>query len=300
MSFLQHNLLRLAGANLVMVLLFTQPRAMAQNQVLPTVHPATQVKPSPVESFRLMLAMSPEEQKKYLAPRPPEIRQRLLDKLAEYQLLTAEEQELKLRGTELRWYVRPLMNLPPTNREAQLMTIPPGLRPQAAARIEEWDRMPARAQRTLMVHPEAIAYFTRWETIPNPPRPPSPADLLRRKMNDSLKRLVALPRAEREKTLEALPDEAERRQMQQTMQMFEKLKPGQRERCIQSFAAFASLSEAERQDFLKSAERWSQMSPTDREAWRELVERAPIMPPLLAPISPRPSGSPSPSKTNAG
>jgi hypothetical protein len=160
--------------------------------------------------------------------------------------------------------------------------------------------VPAADQQRLVIHPNAIAYFTRLEEGGPPPRPPSPTDSLRRKLNDSLNRLVELPPKEKEKTLDALPDENERRQIQQTLQAFEKLKPGQRERCIQSFAAFASMSETERQDFLKNAERWSQMSPSEREAWRELVTRAPIMPPTFAPQPLLPGGQTNSTRTNAG
>lgn len=299
MTFPRRKLLNLMGAGLAAIFLFSLPRAQAQNDEKTASAAAPAVTPSPMESFRQMLALSPEEQKKYLSPRPPEIRQRLLEKLLEYRSLTAEEREMKLRSTELRWFVRPLMSLPPTNRAAQLAAIPATLRPQAAARIEEWDRVPAASQQTLLVHPEAIAYFTRLEARQNPPpRPVSPGDLLRRKLNDSLKRLVDLPPVEKEKTLRAWPD-ADRRQMDQTLQAFEKLKPAQRERCIRSFAAFATLSETERQEFLKSAERWAEMSPSEREAWRDLVIRAPIMPPGISPPLPLPGVS-LPAKTNAG
>lgn len=307
MNCKQHNIRKLVSATVAALFVFARLSPAAETNVTPVVRaesahtnnpPMPPLLPSPVESFRRMLAMATEEQKKFLSVRPPEIRQRILEKLAEYQSLSPKERELKLRGTELRWYLLPLMNAPATNRQTQLEDIPPTLRDVVASRIQQWDQLPMPMQKTLLTNSQAVAYFTRPEAdAPKPPMPPSPADSLRRKLNDSLKRFVDLPPGEKEKTLRSLPDADDRRQMEQTLQAFEKLKPAQRERCIRSFAAFASMTEAEREEFLKSAERWSRMSPSEREAWRELVSRAPIMP---NPLVPRPPGLPAPAPTNGG
>jgi len=89
---------------------------------------------SPVESFRELLAMKPGEREQYLATRPPAIRKRFLAKIQEYEAMSAEERELRLRATELRWYLLPLMQMPATNRTAQLAAIPEADRPMVEAK----------------------------------------------------------------------------------------------------------------------------------------------------------------------
>ena len=74
--------------------------------------------------------------------------------------------------------------------------------------------------------------------------------------------------------------EAERRQMEKTLQAFEKMPAAQRAECVSAFAKFASMSAPERAEFLKNAERWSAMSPAERQAWRDLVVNVPQWPPL--------------------
>ena len=64
---------------------------------------------SPVDFFRKLLAMAPEEREAFLTNRPPEIRQRILAKVDEYEALDPDQRELRLRATELRWYMMQLL-----------------------------------------------------------------------------------------------------------------------------------------------------------------------------------------------
>ena len=64
---------------------------------------------SPVDFFRQLLAMTPAERVASLTNRPPEARARILAKVREYQALGPDERELRLRATELRWYLTPLL-----------------------------------------------------------------------------------------------------------------------------------------------------------------------------------------------
>src|SRR5579871_147511 len=84
---------------------------------------------SPVAVFRELLAMSPDDRRSTIAIYPPEIQKRILEKLDEYQMLPAELRDQRLRETELRWYLRPLMDEPQTNRAARLAVIPEQERP---------------------------------------------------------------------------------------------------------------------------------------------------------------------------
>ena len=73
-----------------------------------------------MDFFRQLLAMTPDERDNFLTNRPPEIRARILAKVGEYEALDPNERELRLRATELRWYLMPLLRESPTNRAVQL------------------------------------------------------------------------------------------------------------------------------------------------------------------------------------
>jgi len=103
---------------------------------------------SPVALFRELLAMPPDQRQQTISIRPPDVQKRILEKLNEYELLPNELRELRLRETELRWYLRPLMDEPRTNRAAALARIPAELRTQVEERIQMWDLLPPDLQRT--------------------------------------------------------------------------------------------------------------------------------------------------------
>ena len=243
---------------------------------------------SPVDSFRVLLALPTTERKQYLTNRTVDVQKRLVEKIREYQALTPEEREERLTATELRWYLLPFMSAPATNRPAQLALIPPGPRELVATRLQQWDQLALPVQQLLLTNQQTVGYFAGGEAGTN--SPVSPADHIRRKLQGRFNQLLELTAGEKEKALRSLSD-AERRQMEKTLAAYGKLSPGQRQQCLRSFSKFATMSLAERQEFLKNAERWSQMSPAERQAWRELVSPAPTKPPLpiiKLPIPPLP------------
>jgi len=257
---------------------------------------------SPVDSFRVLLAVPGVERKNYLTNRTADVQKRLLDKIREYQALTPEERELRLTATELRWYLLPLMSAPATNRPAQLALIPPGPRELVATRLQQWDQLAPPVQQQLLTNRQAVSYIAGEEA--GAQLPVSSADQIRRKLQGRLNRLLELTASEKEKVLQSLSD-AERRQMEKTLAAYGKLTPPQRQQCLRSFTQFATMSLGEREEFLKNAERWSQMSPAERQAWRELVSTAPTKPPRpvikLPPPLPRlPNRSAPSGATNGG
>ena len=275
---------------------------------------------SPVDSFRELLAMTREERKQALAARQPGIQKRILAKVREYLSLKPDERELRLRATELRWYVVPLLNTPATNRAAQLIFIPPELRKPITDRIAQWDKLAPAHQKELLENELTGRCFTQLEGSTREQRtnilagisPERCAQLeagmvrwgalseqQRRKTCERFDQFFELTPREKEKALKTLSD-AERQQMGKTLRTFEKLPKTQRELCVRSFEKFAGLSLAERQFFLKNAERWRLMSPAERQAWRELVAQMPEWPPM-PPLSPPPlpPGFPVPVATNA-
>ncbi|MBP9903030.1 MAG: DUF3106 domain-containing protein [Verrucomicrobiota bacterium] len=273
-----------AVVGVVVCLMLNSASAFADtNRVVLTPPPPTMR--SPVDAFRVLLALPTAERRQYLTNRTVDAQRRLVEKIHEYQALTPEEREFRLTATELRWYLLPLMSAPATNRAAQLALIPAGPRELVATRLQQWDQLPPPVQARLLTNQQAASYFASGEAGTN--LPVSPADQIRRKLQDRFNQLLELTAGEKEKVLQSLSD-AERRQMEKTLAAYGKLPPGQRQQCLRSFTRFATMSPAERQEFLKNAERWSQMSPAERQAWRELVSSAPTKPSLPIVKVPKP------------
>lgn len=260
--------------------------------ITPPPLPVLPAMKSPVDAFRTLLAMPAQERRAQLATRPAEVRKKLIAKLNEYQALSSGEQELRLRATELRWYLKPLMASSPTNRAAQLALIPESVREMVAERIAQWDRFPPVVQQMMLTNQAGPSYFVSGSPTNFPP---SPSIKIRSNLQDRYNRLFELTPNEKEKVLVTL-SEAERRQMEKTLESFAKLNPIQKRQCVISFTRFAGMSAAERQEFLKSAEHWSQMSASERQAWRELVSVAPKVPPLPSLTRRAPPMPPNPGK----
>jgi hypothetical protein len=274
---------------------------------------------SPVDSFRELLAMTLEERKGAVAARPPETQKLIFAKVREYLSLKPDERELRLRATELRWYVLPLLNTPATNRAAQLIFIRPELRKPITDRLAQWDKLAPATQKELLENELTARYFTQLEGSTREQRtnilagisPERRAQLeagmarwgalsegQRRRTCERFDQFFELTPRERDKALKTL-SEAERQQMEKTLRTFEKLPKAQRELCVRSFEKFASLGLEERQLFLKNAERWRLMSPAERQAWRELVGKMPEWPPMPPDAPPPlPPGFPAPVATN--
>ena len=266
---------------------------------------------SPISFFRELLAMNPAERNQALTNRTPELRAQILAKVREYELLKPDERELRLRVTELRWYLRPLLTTPATNRTAMLAMIPAPDRELVEDRLREWDQLPADVQKELLGMEPTLRYFADIEGLSELQRQQlldsiSPAQ--RKLLEKGIEQWDSMPEAQRQKTLHRFKtffeltavekekalrtlSEPERREIEKTLQSFGKLRPEQRAQCIRSFAKFASLSLDERQQFLKNAEHWKQLSPSERQAWRQLVTRLPPplprRPPPLPPPVPR-------------
>jgi hypothetical protein len=254
---------------------------------------------SPVDLFRELLAMTPAERENYLTNRPPGICNRIRAKVREYEALDPNERELRLRATELRWYLLPLLHESPTNRATRLAAIPDGLQPLVKNRLRQWDILPPALQAEFLESERTLRYFTHVDPSNSPPLPPLPQDQKwrpnprgrdlarwdtlsedqRQKVTAQFNRFFELTPAEKQKTLNTLSD-AERQQMEKTLETFGKLPPAQRRQCIRAFTEFAGLSAQEKQDFLKNAQRWAQMSPKDRQTWRDLVTHVPEWPPM--------------------
>ena len=272
--------------------------------------------PSPVTQFRQLLNASPEEQARQLAAKPERARPVLQAKLREYQLLAPEERELRLRATELRWYLRPLMEPALTNRLGRISGIPEEYRPLVEERLQDWDHLPVEMQREILENEPVIQYWLRIQSgTPTQQEalrealPPGERDKLelemarwrtlpadrRQRMCDQFQQFFELPRKEQQKTLHAFTPE-ERQEMENTLQAFAKMPAGQRRVCVASFRRFTEFTPVERAEFLRNADRWKLLTPQERATWRKLVTRLPPPPPALAQaqVTPLPPPPPQP------
>jgi len=261
---------------------------------------------SPVDHFRALLAMSTAERENDLAGRPPEIRRRILQKLAEYESMHPEERELRLRMTQLRWYLPPLMRTAPTNRTAQLAAVPEPIRELVRDRLDKWDLLPPDLRHELSEFESTRTYFAGGESNPTTNEvinifPPPMRDELVQKLN----KVSQLPAEQRqvmfarvEKFFELTEDEKqkiagtlsedERREMENAVRKFERLPRAERAACLQSLRKFAGMTEVQRVSFLRNASRWKEMSAAERAAWRNLVNNIPPLPPGLELSTPPP------------
>jgi len=247
---------------------------------------------SPVDQFRDLLAMTPRERANSLTNRPPEIRARILAKVREYQTLDPDERELRLRATELRWYLTPLLRLPPAERAAPLAQMPADLRGLVQTRLDQWNVLPAPLQQEFLANDRALHYFAHVEPTNNPSAETA-------KISAQFNQFFELTPAEKTATLKTLSD-SERAQMEKTLQSFEQLPPQQRLQCVRNYAKFAGMSPVARAEFLQNAGQWSKMSPQERQSWRDLVAHVPVwppMPPSAMPMVPVNLMPPAPSKT---
>lgn len=241
--------------------------------------PPVPVLPSPVNFFRQLLVMTPAERNNSLTNRTPEARAKILAKVREYQVLGPDERELRLRATELRWFLMPLLPLPPAQRTARFALMPEDLHALIQARLAQWDALPPATQQEFLANDKALRALAHVE----PTNAPT-ASAEQQKIADQFNQFFELTPEEKQQTLNTL-SKAERAAMEKTLQSFNRLTPSQRELCLRNYAKFAGMSAEERADFLKNAEMWAQMSPKERQVWRDLVARIPAWPPMPAKIS---------------
>jgi len=249
---------------------------------------------SPVNFFRQLLTMSPIERNNSLTNRTPEARARILAKVREYQQLEPDERELRLRATELRWYLMPLLRLAPEDRATQLARVPKELSDLVKSRLTEWDLLPPPLQLEFLTNDKTRNYFAQAAA-------PSRANSQQQEIADQFQKFLDLKPAEKKKLLGTL-SETERGQMEKTLRTFDQLPFQQRALCIRNYAKFAGMSPIERAEFLKNAEHWSNMSPEERQIWRDLVAHVPLWPPIPQAIPPMPPLPPqaAPKSTKTG
>ena len=263
------------------------------NPPAPIAASAPRLPPTPVDTFRKVLAMSPPEREKFLAELKPEKREIVALKLAEYQGLPVEQREQRLRALQTRVWVRQLIKLPATNRAERLAALKPADREAIEERLAKWDRLPAELQKEVLTNEIAIRYMASApDHMFNPAMPPFPPDA---RVSQQLKHWGSLSKADRTEILNNFQyfledlSPADRAKALAEHPGMKRLAPitnlpkEERDRYLAGFKRFAALTPAERQKFLINAAHWEKMTPEQRQAWRVLAKK-------LGP----PSGSPPP------
>jgi hypothetical protein len=285
---------------------------------------------SPVGLFRELMAMTVQERKQFLANRTPEARNSIENKIKEYAALSPEQRDLRLRVTELRYFLLPLMANPSTNRTEQLVLVPPEMRPLVQIRLEHWDKLPPEKQKELLDNEAAIRSILEFASIAPlkqlqaftnmpPARRQELEERLRKwqQLSDPQRDEISkrfgeyfeLRPHEQARILNTLSEE-ERRQIEKTLDTFKNFEPVKRGQLLHALNRFSHLSPSELQEFLKSAERWKSLSSEERKAWRSLVFnigqapplppglRTPGLPPVPPPPLPPPPARSAPVATN--
>jgi hypothetical protein len=291
MSWERRIILGLALLNVIALDVVAQNSSPTSPNTQPPAHSPTEVSssviaptPSPVAFFRKLLAMSPQQRDDYLTNRPPQMRARILAKVIEYESLSPDDRELRLRATDLRWYLMPLLQTSPANRDAGLARVPAELREIVKNRLDQWDILPPSIKDEFLENEQTRYYFARIQ----PPSNSAAAQQLaaqRQRISEQFREFLELTPEEKQQALDTLSAD-ERAQMQKTLESFGKLSAEQQTQCVQNYAKFAGMSAADRVEFLRNAERWSQMSPAERQTWRDLVANVPDWPPAPALIYP--------------
>jgi hypothetical protein len=239
--------------------------------------------PTPVDTFRKVLAMSQPEREKFLAELKPEKREIVAIKLDEYQGLPVEQREQRLRALQARVWVRQLIKLPATNRAERLAAFKPADRQVVEERLAQWDRLPAERQKEVLTNEVVIRYMAGApDHMFNPAMPPFPPDA---RISQQLKHWGSLSKADRTEILNNFQyfledlSAKDRAKVLTEHPGMNRLAPianlpkAQRDRYIAGFKRFAALTPAEQQKFLINAAHWEKMTPEQRQAWRVLAKK---------------------------
>ncbi len=253
---------------------------------------------SPVEFFRRLIAATPGEVEQLLQDRTPAQRRVIKAKIQEYQITPPPLREWRLKATELRWYLTPLMRQPPASRGALLLTVPEADRPLVEARLRSWDQLSPVEQQELLNNELALRYVSRPTTAPapNPDQLRHLSPTTRTQLEAAIEQWRSMPeekrqaltarfagffnltKTEQSRTLDLLTA-TERVSLQQTIGNFAGLDPAERERCLLGLRQFSRMTQDERLAFLHGAERWKSLPDDQRQNWRKLVTQLPPLPP---------------------
>ncbi len=260
---------------------------------------------NPVAVFRTLLAMRTDARSTELAAKPTRLREVLTIRLREYDTLTPAEREARLRATELRYYLNPLLTTIPATRATQLAAVPDSLRPLVTERLAAWDKLPAEIQREIFTNEKLLQAMTRPSAAGAfPPLPPGLVPAVpdnvsqwqnldarqREQLLDNFTHYFRLDDRAKMRVVAALP-EPKRAEATRTLDQFEQLPAGERAACLTALKRLGQMPQAEQAQFYANAEQWQKMPESERAAWRKVVIEFPPLPPGAG-LPPLPPGFP--------
>ena len=259
---------------------------------------------NPVAVFRGLLAMRTDARATELAAKPARLREVLSTRLREYDTLPPAERESRLRATELRYHLNPLLNTAPAARAPRLAAVPESFRPLVEERLAAWDRLPAEIQREILANERLLQAMTRPAVLNAfPPLPPGlepklPDDLTqwqgldarqREQLIDNFTHYFRLDERAKTRVVAALPEQ-KRAGATRTLDQFEHLTTTERAACLEALKKLGKMTQEQQAQFYANAERWQKMSESERAAWRRVVIEFPPLPPGAGPQPPLPPG----------
>lgn len=266
---------------------------------------------NPVDYFRSLLSETPQNREQMLAQKPPAQRQRLLDKIKEYEAMSIQERELRLQATRLRWQLISLMRTAPSNRVHLLASLPEHERRSLENRLNQWDLLSPAVQNVLLQGPTTSA-----SQQPSFSRSPDPVEGAasrsldrdiarwnstpvehRHKILTRFQQFFELTTSEKEKTLSLL-ETGQRQQVEATVQAWQALPSKEREKHVTFLKKFTDLPPVEQDRYRKLAEEWNRLQPDGRQAVQYFMNEIPPIPPGM-PRPQLPGFMPNPASTAA-
>jgi hypothetical protein len=256
-----------------------------------------------VKTFRELLEMTPEARARALASKSEQHRKVINERLQEFDKLSPEQRQVRLRLMQLRIELLPLLRSAPTNRTALFSVIPDEDKKLINERLKYWNQLPEDLQKWVLENELMLGYFLsgqasnpvelgqNLEAFPAHLRPTITNSIaaFRRLTSDQQQKLCrdfievfGLDDAERQKIMERTLSQSgdERKQIERLVVSFQKLPKAQQQQCMESLRRFTSMSTPQRVQFLQNAQRWEKMPEPDREAWRNLIKKVPPLPPV--------------------
>ena len=268
--------------------------------------------PQVLTTFRELLEMGREAREAALAKKSEANRKILTERLKEFDALSPEQRQTRLRLMQLRWELLSVLRASPTNRALVTKSIPIEDRGLINDRLSYWDRLAPDLQKWVLENEGLLSYFVSGEarsTSDLTNKLETLAPLVRQKLTNSMARWVDFTPEQQQKIYENFraifgldqPErkrivdpallrtgsEQELKQIQKVIESFQRLSREQREQCMAYFRKFTGMTMEQRVQFLRNAERWEKMSETEKEAWRRLVNQIPSIPPFGPPLPPQ-------------
>lgn len=241
----------------------------------------------------MLLATNIAGREAWLAAKPAASRAAIEAKLREYEAMSPEQRDQKLRASQISWYLPPLIKMPATNRAAILGAIPEEDRKVIEMRLGQLSILPPPMLNQIVTNRNLLRWIDNGQPgASNALAQVSPDQKrLAEQVYPVWKKLLELPPARRTEPLSKLND-TDRTNMEMTLNKLGNLSGEERAQARAGFKKFAELSASERESFLSSAKRWQDMSEKDREVWRNVaatLQRPPasISPPLPPPARKR-------------